>query len=428
MDASNYQIVSRSALISPLARQLNVNRQEDQSIGVLVVEIFRFRELNNTYGYRAGDAIVEQAHQRLTQILRTADSLARVGSGEFVLVLGGLKNANISELAANKVLGVLNEPFNVDGESMQVTVYVGIAASYAGAPNAEALLQQADFALGRAKSTNTPYAFFELVNEGDGIHAVVLENELKDAINNDQLVMNYQPKVNLRNNIVDGAEALVRWHHPRRGIIFPGTFVPVAENSNLVLPFTVWTVNTVLRQFDVFSQGGLDISVAINISAKVFHNSDIVDTVSHAVNLWNAHPSRVVIEVTESAMMINPRYSLKTLEALNALGIKISIDDFGTGYSSLAYLRKLPVDELKIDRSFVQDMVKNKEDEMIVRTVIDMAHNFGLTVTAEGVEDEATLVRLAELNCDRAQGYFISKPAPQKDFVNWALKSRWHGQ
>lgn len=420
-------IVQRSSLAEALSARIAESAAVDGSIGVLAIEIFRIREINNTFGYKAGDDILEQTVGRLTALLRDGDQLYRTGGAEFVLITATLKNPAITTLAATKAQNLLQEPFQLDGQSIRVSSFIGIAASNDGAPTGEMLMQRADMALSRAKTTNTPFVVYEADQDNDAADAVFIENELKQGIEDDELLLVFQPKVNLMGAIVNGVEALARWHSPQRGPIFPSRFVPVAENSHLVMPFTVWTLNTALRHLRELRNQHLDLSMAINLSANIFHNSDIVDLIHHAIKLWESDPRAVVIEITESTMMINPQNSMRTLQSLCDLGLRISIDDFGTGYSSLSYLRRLPVNELKIDRGFVQDMVINKDDETIVRTVIDMAHNFGLTVTAEGVENEETLQRLMALGCDSAQGFHIAKPMPADELASWLAESRWKG-
>ncbi|MDH3514346.1 MAG: EAL domain-containing protein, partial [Gammaproteobacteria bacterium] len=216
-----------------------------------------------------------------------------------------------------------------------------------------------------------------------------------------------------------------RWKNPARGFVPPDVFIPVAEQTNLMLPFTLWSLNLAARQFGEFSRLSRNFSVAVNLSAKVLYDADVVDLINRTIKIWGIRPEQLVLEVTESAMMVDPKSSLETLSRFHDIGVKLSIDDFGTGYSSLAYVKKMPVNELKIDKSFVMNMDKDKGDAMIVRTVIDMAHNFEIAVTAEGVESQEILEQLAELGCDCAQGFHMAKPMPAADLMKWLQDSPW---
>jgi EAL domain-containing protein (putative c-di-GMP-specific phosphodiesterase class I) len=245
---------------------------------------------------------------------------------------------------------------------------------------------------------------------------------------NDEFILYYQPKIDLASRQVCGAEALSRWNCPGRGFVLPDVFIPVAEQTNLMLPFTLWTLNLAARQFAGFHRLCGQFSVALNLSATILYDADVVDLISRTIKIWGIRPEQLILEVTESAMMVDPKSSLETLNRFHDFGIKLAIDDFGTGYSSLAYVKKLPVDELKIDKSFVMNMDKDKGDAMIVRTVIDMAHNFEIAVTAEGVESQPILEQLIDLGCEYAQGFHMARPMPQMELDKWLQESPWAKQ
>ena len=252
-----------------------------------------------------------------------------------------------------------------------------------------------------------------------------LESELRTAIGEGELNLYYQPKIDLRTGRISGMEALVRWHSPTRGLIPPDKFIPVAEQTGLIQPLTLWVLNTALRRRFPKTCEGTDLSVAVNLSPRNLNDAELPELVLRALETWNAEPSRLILEITENAIMEDPANSLKILSRLSSLGISLSIDDFGTGYSSLAYLKKLPVDELKVDRSFVMTMVEQKDDAMIVRSVIELGRNFGLKTVAEGVESEEIWHQLLDLGCDYAQGYYMSPPMPYEKLNQWIVESPW---
>jgi EAL domain-containing protein (putative c-di-GMP-specific phosphodiesterase class I) len=294
------------------------------------------------------------------------------------------------------------------------------------AGNATDLLQAADVALHDAQRTDSGYRVYDQALMERELARADLKGKLKVALDNSDLTLHYQPQIDLQRGMVSGCEALVRWNHRNQGWIRPDLFIPVAEQSDLIDSLTYWSINVALREwFEYCGARAEGASVSVNLSAKLLHSTEIVELVRQAMSIWGAGPGMLVLEVTESAMMVDPNAALDTLKALNDMGVTISIDDFGTGYSSLSYLKKLPVEELKIDKSFVMHMAEDKQDRKIVQAVIDMAHNLDIRVVAEGIENQQSLDMLIGMGCDYGQGYYIARPMALVDLPPWLDNSVW---
>jgi EAL domain-containing protein (putative c-di-GMP-specific phosphodiesterase class I) len=313
----------------------------------------------------------------------------------------------------------------VEDLSLAVEASLGIAVYPDHGMAADSLIQRADVAMYVAKESGSGY--FVYASESDRHHPrrLALMGRLRHAIEQDELVLHYQPKLDFRAKCVTGVEALVRWQHPEFGMIPPDQFIVPAEKTGLIKPLTLWILNSVLRECRVCHQTGVEISVAVNLSRRNLHDPELPEQVARALKGCNIPPERLVLEITESALMADPARATEVLTRLSQMGVRLSIDDFGTGYSSLASLKKLPVNEVKIDRSFVKEMAVNEDDAIIVRSTIELAHNLCLKVVAEGVEDQSTLDRLAALGCDAAQGYYISRPLPAEELKRWLTESPW---
>jgi EAL domain-containing protein (putative c-di-GMP-specific phosphodiesterase class I) len=285
--------------------------------------------------------------------------------------------------------------------------------------DADTLLRRADIAMYAAKRAHGGFAFYQPEQDDHTLDRLLLAGELRHAIENDQLVLHYQPKASFATGCVSHVEALVRWNHPQRGLVPPDQFIPLAEQTGLIRPLFLWVLNDALRQCSVWRQEGIGLHVAVNLSMRNLQDPRLPDTLVNLLSRWNLEPAWVELEITESTLAADPERAMKILTRFSTLGMRIAIDDFGTGYSSLAYLKRLPVDEIKIDKSFVLGMVNDENDATIVRSTIDLGHNLGLKVVAEGVEDQATWDLLTAWGCDLAQGYFLSRPLPAPDFVAW---------
>ena len=414
----------RAFFIDQLRQLVHISRRENKALALIVVNLRRMREINATFGHRTGDELLLQFGDCLRSALREVDLAARTGDDEFSLILPGLKNKGVAILAVNKILHHLNKSYDIAGHTVKPEIAVGVAMFPEHADEMDLLLQRANLSLSECRRTHASYEIYDNRFTQQTTSSLLIQNGLEQAIQNDEMTLCYQPKIHLASNRLAGAEALCRWHSVR-GLVSPDIFIPVAEQTGFILPLTLWSLNVALRQCATCRDYLPGLSVSINLSASILHNPDVVGLVDRAMNIWHIEPGQLILEVTESAMMVNPQRSVETLYKLHERGIELSIDDFGTGYSSLAYLKELPVQELKIDKSFVINMAHDKGDEKIVRSIIDMAHNFNLKVTAEGVENRATMERLHQFECDYVQGFYIARPMSIEEVDAWLKVSEW---
>ena len=385
-------------------------------LGVLLLNLDGIQIIDSTLGFDFGDRLLEDVAQRLLLALKGTDVVGEIGRGQFVCMLVDMATAAHALLAANKVFTVLSAPICVDGRTLHLSPCVGIAHSE-GRHDPDALLRHAAAAARRARLRGEPYSDQRIADDPLAMMQFDLQGDLKKAIENNDLFMCYQPQVDLRTGRVFGAEALLRWKHPVRGMIPPDKLVQVAERTGLITSLTSWVFNTALRQCADYRAQGLDLGVSINFSAANLRDAELVELVEQAIMLWNVPPGRIVIELTETAVMDDQASSLNALMRIKNLGVMLSMDDFGTGYSSMGRLRDLPLDELKIDMSFVRTMLARPANERIVQSMIGLGKSLGLKVLAEGVEDLATRERLCVMGCDFMQGYLVSKPLPVREFI-----------
>ncbi|MGH2442062.1 MAG: EAL domain-containing protein [Chloroflexota bacterium] len=409
---------NRSLLLERTTRAILAAHRQRNPVALVIMDLDRFKDVNDTFGHDYGDQLLRQVSGRLTRVLRQSDSVARLGGDEFALLLPATDFAG-AEQAAQRIMQALHNPFVVKGQSFTIGSSMGIAMYPNHGEDTSTLMRRADVAMYAAKRGGTGHAFYS--EDRDEISSVrlLLTRELKEAIEHDQLVLQYQPKVNLIDGRTEHVEALVRWQHPERGFTFPDYFIPLAEESGLIKPLTLWVLNEALRQHRVWKEQGVQLRVAVNVSARVLHDPELLETVHQLLKTWDVEPSNLEVEITESAIMVDPEQAKKTLTDLHTAGVWTSIDDFGTGHSSLAYLRHLPFDEIKIDKSFVLEMATDRSDASIVRSVVALGHNFELKVVAEGVDNKRTMDMLAEMGCDMAQGYFLSKAIHAADLPEW---------
>ena len=415
----------RAGILASLDAELQ-QHSDNSILAVLIINIRRFRSINAMHGYHVADMVLSETARRIQSVMRKQDITGRIGADEFAVILPGLKSPYFGELAANKVTTSLNEPLNIDGTSYNIRHNVGIAIASADHPHAEALVQDADAAMRNSRKTRQQYCVAAPAAPERLADHKVFDYELEEAISRNELQLYYQPKVNLSTQTLSGVEALVRWNHPEKGMINPDEFIHIAEKSSLILPLTLWTLNTALRQSAAICNQHRNFLVAVNMSASIL-DKDIVDLVMGAVQTWDVPAHQLVLEVTENAIMEKPVTCLQTLKQLRSHNIILSIDDFGTGYSSFSYLKRLPVQELKIDQSFVKDMIRNANDAHIVQAMLDLGRTFGLKVIAEGIEDWDTLDRLTNMGCDHGQGYYIARPMPFDELLEWIDHSGWTG-
>ena len=399
--------------------------RENQPFSLLLIDLDHFKEINDTFGHPYGDELLRHVSGRLGNILRESDTIARLGGDEFGLLLPGV-DALGATVVASKLREVLAARFEVRGLELEADASVGIVVYPEHGDDASVLLQRADVAMYQAKRDRTGFAIYVPENDPHSRERHALIGQLRRAIEESQLVLQFQPIVTPATGKLTGAEALVRWRHPVRGTIQPSEFIGLAERTGLIQQITVWVLEQALRQCVAWRDDDkLDVSVEINLSARNLHDYAMVDTISGAITGFGVKASSLGVEITETTVMADPERARDILLRLHEMGVRIAIDDFGTGYSSLAYLRRLPVDEVKIDRTFVRDMVRSDSDRNIVRATIDLAHDLGLAVVAEGVEDVETVEMLRGLGCDRLQGFYVAHPLPPRELKEWLQNSGW---
>ncbi|HYD81870.1 MAG TPA: EAL domain-containing protein, partial [Paucimonas sp.] len=408
---------NRALFFDQLGRRIEQARQSGEAVAVLFLDLDRFKNVNDTLGHDVGDRLLVAVAQRIRNSVRNADCVARLGGDEFTVVLADVANAAAAATAAQNICRALANSFQIDGHDIFVTTSVGISMYPHDGVDAGTLLKHADTAMYRAKKTKAGFQFFEASMEQSISERVRLENDLRRALQRDELEVYYQPQARFESNRIVGMEALVRWHHPTRGLVSPLEFIPLAEEAGLIEAIGEWVLRTSCAQLQRWIKSGLPvIRVSVNLSVKQVLQSDFALTVERALEDTGLPPHLLELEITESTLMEHAEDTLEALERLRSLGVRLTIDDFGTGYSSLAYLKRFPVDVIKIDRSFVRDVPHDADDAAIVKGIIALAHSLRLEVVAEGVESEAQLEFLRAQSCDMLQGYYLSMPVPADQF------------
>jgi len=393
-------------------------------VALLLVAFDRLRDINFTLGAQTGDRVLAAIGARLQDLTDGAEgSVARLGDEEFAVVLTGAAGAEEVLRRAHDIERHLEAPFRVDDQPFVLGAHIGVALHPEHAGDANLLIRHAEAAMNHARRLGQNVVPYSTDFDRDNRRRLLLVSEARQALNTDQFQLHFQPKLDLASRRVIGVEALVRWQHPAHGFISPAEFIPVIEQTALVEPFTLSVLNLGLKQAAVWHAAGMPLATSINLSARNLQDRQLPERIRQLLKAWTVPPHRIVLEITESALMIDPAASLQVIGELDALGVGLSIDDYGTGYSSLSFLRRLPLDELKIDKSFVLHMNEDANDAVIVRSTVDLAHNLGLKVTAEGVETQAVLDGLAGIGCDVIQGYYISKPLPAEAFDAWLRAS-----
>lgn len=414
---------NRTLLHDRVASSIRTAHRQDTPLALLLTDLDRFKEINDTFGHEVGDVVLQEVATRLQGVVRDIDTVARLGGDEFAVVLPGTDEREAT-LVALRLVSVLAHPVVVNERRLDIGTSVGIACYGAHGTDATTLLRAADVAMYAAKRRGDAYAVYAADNDRNSVHRLTLIAELRRAIDHDELELHYQPKVDLRTGNVTSVEALARWQHPTRGFIPPDEFIPLAEHTGLIKPLTRWVLNEALRQCRDWYGAGHPIDVAVNLSAWSLYDPEFVETVRTLLDRWAVAPASLELELTESMVMTDPLRARETLTQLHALGVQLSIDDFGTGYSSLGYLKRLPVQQLKIDKSFVMQMASNDDDAFIARAIVDLSHNLGLEVVAEGVEERQTLRLLTMMGCDLAQGYYVSRPLLPGELLGWLQQTK----
>ncbi|MHB1401269.1 MAG: putative bifunctional diguanylate cyclase/phosphodiesterase [Thiobacillus sp.] len=417
---------NRSLLHDRLQHETELSKREHASFGVVLMDLDRFKEVNDTLGHDVGDEVLREVGRRLKEAIRAEDTVARLGGDEYVLLIRNLEPEGAA-LITNKIFAALDKPFHWQNQSIDLGASLGLSFYPSQCDDASGLLRCADIAMYVAKRSGQGYALYSPDQEHTSRDDLSLKSELREAIQSDQLSLYYQPQIDHRSQRVSGLEALMRWNHPSRGLLAPDQFIPLAEGAGLIAPLTHWVLKAALAQLVSLQNKGYDLTMAVNLSARNLHDMELPATILALLAESGVAPQDLILEITEGAVMTNPSDGLTILTQLDRMGVTLAIDDFGTGYSSLAYLKRLPVDELKIDKSFVTDMEENDNDAVIVRSTIDLAHNLGLKITAEGVETQGVWDLLEILGCDRSQGYFMGEPMPAEKLEAWLQASAWSG-
>ena len=409
-------LANRTLFTSLISQSLALAARTNEARGVMVLDLDGFKRVNDTHGHEAGDAVLKQVGTRLAGVLREGDTVARLGGDEFgILPAEAIDLASVAAIAWT-IQEAFEERFEINGEAIHVPPSIGISLFPEHGTSAAELLHRADLAMYAAKRSGQGQIVFESEHETQTADHLALLLDLRHCIERDELRLHYQPKFDLATGKLYGVEALIRWQHPQKGLLTPGAFMPEVERTYLIEPVTKWVLDTALRQQKEWREEGFALTMAVNISGRSLGDVAVLpDTVAELTETWETPPGHLMLELTESAL-IEPT-APAVLGRLHEMGQKLSIDDFGTGYSSLAYLQRLPVDEIKIDRTFVANLTSVCDDAIIVRSTIDLAHNLGLTVVAEGVEEEEVVKALVEYGCDSAQGYHFSRPVASGDLL-----------
>ena len=409
-----------------LAAAIAQARRSGEKVGVLFVDLDRFKHVNDALGHHVGDALLQSVSKRLLQLVREGDTVCRLGGDEFVIILNGIGDAEaIGALLDTRLIPAMRQPHQVEGSALYVSCSVGVAIYPDHGDDMDTLMRHADAAMYQAKSGGRDHArMFTPQMQEQQLQQLHLESDLRHAIERQELVLYYQPRVDAQSSRLNGVESLIRWQHPQHGLIAPDSFIPAAEESGLIVSIGAWVIREACRQQLAWREAGAgDIAVSINLSAIQLKSGTLVATLREVLREFPVTPGQIEFELTESILMDNVDDTIATLHAIKALGFALSIDDFGTGYSSLNYLCRFPLDKLKIDMSFVQDIHGSPQNLAVTKTIIGLGHTLGLTVTAEGVESAADADVLRHAGCDELQGYYFARPMPQAHFMAWLAHS-----
>jgi diguanylate cyclase (GGDEF)-like protein len=418
------ELPNRKLLHNRLQQEILRGERTNRPLVLIMSDLNHFKEINDTLGHHIGDLVLQQAAVRLHNIFRKTDSVARLGGDEFGILLPETNLEQAIKLAS-KVVEDFSRSFIVEGHTLSVGISMGLVECPLQGNDVNILVQRADVAMYVAKRNNLGYTVYDPNKDTHSIGRLALMSEFREAIQKQMLDLYYQPKIELSSGKVVGAEALLRWHHPERGFIGASEFIPLAEQTGLIKPLTKWVLHQAVRQCMEWRRHVPDFTIAVNLSVHNLHDAKLLDQIGELITEYRMPPESLTLEITEGDIMADPIRGRELLEQLDAMGIVLSIDDFGTGYSSLGYLKQLPVAEIKIDRSFVIEMTEDENDAVIVRATVDLAHNLGMRIVAEGVKDRKTWEFLRSLNCDVAQGYYISKAIPSQKFTDWLLSQEW---
>ncbi|SJM95922.1 Diguanylate cyclase/phosphodiesterase [Crenothrix polyspora] len=415
---------NRALFYDRVARAIASANPHNSQLSILLIEIENFKDVYDTLGRNSSDHILKQISIRLQGASAESDSVAKIDGNVFGILISNSADLSEAEQLAKHIQKAMEAPFVIDRLQVGMHANIGIVHFPGHGEDVDTLVQKAGVALHIAQKSAKGYALYELSFDKHTPLRLTLMSELRRAIEKNDLALFYQPKVSIQTNELYGAEALARWNHPTHGFIAPDEFIPMAERTRMIKQLTQWVLKRAFRDCATWHEQGIDIKISVNLSTRDLHDPDLPDLIAGIAAATGIKPEWIILEITESAVMNEPENALAIINRLHDMGYQFSIDDFGTGYSSLAYLKRLPLAELKIDKSFVMDLMNSENDVAIVKAIINLAHNLGLYVTAEGVETNAILEKLKEYNCDIAQGYYLSKPLPVTEFNNWVKKSK----
>ncbi len=431
---------NRSLFQDRLNQSLAHAERYEVILSVLFLDLDNFKRINDTLEHRVGDLLLKGVAERLTNFVRAADTVARkgknsllntvarLGGDEFIVLLTEINSLQDAAKVSQRILNTISQPFYLDGHEVFVTASIGIATYPSDGEAMDSLLKNADTAMYHAKDQGkNNFQFYKQSMNATAVKRLTMENSLRKALEREEFLLYYQPQMDIRTGQVVGMEALIRWNHPDKVLIYPSEFIPLAEETGLILPIGEWVLKTACEQNSIWHRSGslpARIAVSINLSGQQFRQESMIKIVEKVLNDYELKPEYLELEITESIIMSNAETTITMLNKLKNMGIKLSIDDFGTGYSSFSYLKRFPLDIIKIDRSFIRDITKNHEDAVIVKAIIAMAHTLKLSVVAEGVETEQQLAILRELGCDVMQGYLLSPPVPAEEASKFLIKER----
>ena len=408
-----------------LCRQIEHCKKTGESFAIILFDLDQFKDINDTLGHHSGDIVLREIAQRMHSSFGQTYTLARFGGDEFGIIIEHYEHMDKLRSIANRILEQIERPFTLQGYTLDTTASMGMVFFPDHGDDADMLLQHADVAMYEAKHKKKHLVIYHPEKDLNSLSHLTMRGELRTAIDKGDLQVHYQPKISFSTGQISGVEALVRWSHPERGFVSPTYFIPVAEQTGLIHPLTSLVFNVSLNQAAEWQTRNLPISLAINLSTRSLHDKQLPLKIHQLLETWKVPAPLLTLEITESAIMAEPDRALAILSDIASMGIKISVDDYGTGFSSLSYIKRLPIQEIKIDRSFVTDMAHNENDSIIVRATIDMAHDLGLKVTAEGVESEAAMDMLHEYGCDNVQGFYVSRPMDAGALGSWLTSSQY---
>ena len=416
---------NRQLFFDRLDMSMTLAEREGRSLALLMLDLNGLDAVTRAFGQATCDGLLRQVAERLRPMLRSSDALARLDDDEFAITLPTGASLTGAATAADKILDSVRQPYEVAGHSLTISANLGIALFPAHGASAGEIASRAEAAMRQAQQSEAAYVIYTGEGDSDGNGSPSLVHDLASAVERGEIALHYQPKVSMPQSRVCGVEALARWQHPTKGMICPDEFVPLAEQSGLIEPLTQWVLDAALTQLAAWRKSGLDLTISVNLSAKSLHSHDLAKRIEATLGALGLAPDTLMLEITESAIISDAPRARQTVAELHEMGIAISIDDFGTGYTSLSHVRELPVQEIKVDKSFVMNMAQTPDDRVIVGTLIELGHNLGLQVVAEGVENAGVWEMLNKLGCHIAQGYYMSKPLEADAVREWVANSPW---